>query len=265
MKMPAFFRNPHLQPLLSIAIIGLFIGFLFSQLFSLDTEKNDKEEKKEKARIYQVGASIGQETMASARVFSPLPLANALSLEFGDEVKAATRLFSEKQMVGRFEGKMFTEKAVFRADAYFFEVFDYEIVKGKPNIALTAPNTAVMTASCAKRYFGENIYAGIGKTFTLNHQPYELKAIVKDQSKSAASVSFDMLLSLSSLTPLDDNQNWSWNIVDTYLRLDENACPQHLRARLPQIVEKYARPQLGSAFDKWLDRGGQLRYFLEAV
>lgn len=263
MKMLHIFRNPTYRTLLSIAIIGLFIGFIFSQFFPIDNEQKAKQDKKEKARIYQVGASIGQESLASAKVFSPLPLANALSLEFGDEVKAATRLFSESQMVGRYEGKMFTEQAVFRADAFFFDVFEYDVVKGQPNLALVSPHAAIMTKSCAIRYFGEDMEANIGKAFTLNHQPYELKAIVEDQVGDAPS--FDMLLSLASLTPLENNQNWSWNIVDTYLRLDEDACAQHLRARLPQVVEKYARPQLGSSFDKWLSQGGQLRYFLEAV
>jgi len=263
MKMLHVFRNPTYRTLLSIAIIGLFIGFLFSQLFPIDEKAKTKQEKKEKARIYQVGASIGQESLASARVFSPLPLAKALSREFGDEVKAATRLFSEKQMVGRYEGKMFTELSVFRSDAYFFDVFDFKTIDGKTTSALVSPYTAVMTASCARRYFGDDTQASIGKTFTLNHQPYELKAIVEDQKDSP--LGFDMLLSLSSLTPLENNQNWSWNIVDTYLRLDEHACAQHLLAKLPEVVEKYARPQLGTSFDKWRSQGGEPRYFLEAV
>lgn len=263
MKPLRFFSNPIFRTLLSIAIIGLFIGYLFSQLFPIDKAEKAKEEQKEKARIYQVGAAIGQESLASARVFSPLPLAGALSQEFGDEVKAVTRLFGEKQMVGRYEGKMFTEKSVFRADAFFFDVFDCKTVDGKIATALVSPYTAVMTASCAKRYFGEKTDASIGKIFTLNHQPYELKAIVEDQKDTP--VDFDMLLSLASLTPLDNNQNWSWNIVDTYLRLDKDACAQHLLSKLPQVVEKYARPQLGSSFDKWRSQGGQARYFLEAV
>jgi putative ABC transport system permease protein len=264
MKVIQFFQHPANRTLLSIAIIGLFIGFLFSQLFAVDEKEKAQPEKKEKARIYQVGASIGQEALTSTRVFSPLPLAGALSQEFGDEVQAATRLFSERQMVGRYEGKMFTEQAVFRADAFFFDVFDYDVVKGNAASALLASHAAVMTESCATRYFGNDMQANIGKTFTLDHQTYELKAIVDDKANDAP-LEFDMLLSLASLTPLENSQDWSWNIVDTYLRLDEDACAQHLLAKLPLVVEKYARPQLGSSFDKWRSQGGQPRYFLEAV
>lgn len=264
MKASNIFLHPSNRPLLSIAIIGLFIGFLFSQIFSVENNKKPQPEKKEKARIYQVGASLGQESLTSARVFSPLPLAGALSQEFGDEVKAATRLFSERQMVGRFEGKMFTEQAVYRSDAFFFDVFEYDVVNGNAASALLSPHAAVMTTSCAKRYFGEDMQANIGKSFTLDHQSYQLKAIVEDKVNDDP-LEFDVLLSLASLTPLENNQDWSWNIVDTYLRLDEDACAQHLLAKLPLVVEKYARPQLGTSFDKWRSQGGQPRYFLEAV
>ncbi len=261
MKSLSFIQHPTFRPLLSIAIIGLFIGFIFSQLFPLSEKKEEKGEKKEKARIYQVGASIGQENLATTRIFSPLPLADALSQEFGDDVKAATRLLREKQMVGRYEGKMFTEKAVLRADSYFFDVFDCDIMKGNALQALTSPQAVVMTESCAKRYFGKNLNDCIGKKLTLDHKPYQLTAVIADP-RTHAHLTFEMLIPLTSM---ENNQNWSWNIVDTYMRLDAHACPKHLLARLPQIVEKYARPQLGTSFDKWRSQGGQARCFLEAV
>jgi len=259
MKLFRYFNHPTSKTLMSFAIIGLFLGFIFSQFFPI--KEKEKEEKREKARIYQVGASIGQSPFASARMFSPLPLADALSHEFGDQVQAATRLFNEKQMVGRYEGRMFTEQAVIRSDEAFFEVFEMELVSGETQQALSTPNAVVMTSSCAKRYFGEVSDETIGKTVLLDHKPFEVTAIVEDTGKELPG-GFDMVL---PLPVLDSNQDWSWNIVDTYLKLDESACPKHLLNKLPHVVEKYARPQLGTSFDKWRRQGGQPNCFLEAV
>jgi putative ABC transport system permease protein len=237
---------------------GLGIAFLLTFLLSGPFSRKKLLQQKSTPRIYQVGASIGQGQADT----SPLPLAEVLSEEFSQEVLAATRIFPERPRIGRYEGRVFREAAIYRADARFFEVFDFPMLKGKASEALKTPFSVVMTASCARRYFAGEARPGL--QLTIDHQAYVLTGIVEDPGP-CESMQFDMLLSLSSITPLEKDQSWSWNIVETYVRLDEEACAQKLRERLPSVVEKYARPQLGEDFDSWLRQGGQTRCFMRSV
>ncbi len=240
-----------------ISLTGLAILILSysSTHHKLELDKTGKQ-------VYAVGALLGQPGQSASEVASPPPLANVLTQEFQEEVKAVTRILPEGFSVGRYEGKVFHENHIFRADEAFFEVFDVEMKAGDQDNALTQPYSVVMTRSSSERYFGPN--PRLGQQLHLNHQPYTLTAIIDDMTPCAP-LQFDMLLSMSTHQAVDLNENWSWHIMDTYLRLNEEISPVDLEEQLPLVVEKYARPQLGENFDRWLGRGGQLSFFLQAV
>lgn len=44
---------------------------------------------------------------------------------------------------------------MYLADASFFKVFSYPLISGDPETCLTEPNSLVISASTAKKYFGE--------------------------------------------------------------------------------------------------------------
>ena len=49
----------------------------------------------------------------------------------------------------------FYQKDIFYANQGFLEMFSFEMIKGNPQKALVEPNTAIITESEAKKYFGD--------------------------------------------------------------------------------------------------------------
>jgi len=49
----------------------------------------------------------------------------------------------------------FVEKKIVFADSNFFKMFNFPLIKGNPQTALTAPKTVVISESMARKYFGD--------------------------------------------------------------------------------------------------------------
>ena len=60
----------------------------------------------------------------------------------------------------------FNERKLFFADASFFSVFSYTLLTGDANTVLSQPNTAVLSESTAKKYFGD--VDPVGKIIQIN-------------------------------------------------------------------------------------------------
>lgn len=212
------------------------------------------------SNVYSLGSCLKNDSQKEAN--SPPPLARMIVKEF-DGVAAATRLFSEKSMPGHFEGNAFIESNIYTADPEFFDVFGVDLLLGDKKTALKDAQAVVMTESCAKRYFGTK-KPPAGTTFMLDHKAYSLAGVMAD-TDARLPVKFDMLISMASRSGMEKSSDWSWNVVSTYLRLDENTSADALLEQLPNMVEKYARPYFGDSFDQWLRQGGHLACSMRAV
>ena len=78
----------------------------------------------------------------------------------------------------------------------FFDVFSFPLIAGNPKTALNDPNTAVISQSGAKKYFGtEDV---IGKTFETNEKvSYKITALMKDMPRNSH-FNYDFLLSMDN-------------------------------------------------------------------
>jgi len=56
----------------------------------------------------------------------------------------------------QFEDKKFVETRFYFTDPDVFEVFSFPLIEGDPQKCLTAPFSVAITASAARRYFGES-------------------------------------------------------------------------------------------------------------
>ena len=96
------------------------------------------------------------------------------------------------------------------ADASFFEVFSFELIKGNPATALTNPNGVILTETTAQRLFGDVDPMGkpltaINDSYLQNGQPAPadleegiVTGILKDLPLNSH-LQFEMLVSLSTL------------------------------------------------------------------
>lgn len=94
------------------------------------------------------------------------------------------------------------EKQVLFADSNFFRFFSYHMVKGDPATALVRPYSVVITATAAKRYFGND--DPIGKTLLYNKSyPLEVTGVCADPP-SNTSIDFECVVSGASMRTMKE-------------------------------------------------------------
>ncbi len=145
-----------------INILGLAIGMACSLLIVLwvrdetdfDTfHKNGKD-------IYRV-ITIGKNGNDFS---SPAPFAPAVAAEI-PEVVAAARVGYMPRIMFQNEKRVFYEESGITTDAALFRIFSFPLLQGDIDSAFIEPDSIILSASMARRYFGND--DPIGKTLLL--------------------------------------------------------------------------------------------------
>ncbi len=155
-------------------------------------------------------------------VISP-PLASALEQNLPEVLRAARYLELSKQLV-KIDEKKFLENEVSVADPAFLEMFNFPLTQGEPQTALREPQTALITESTARKYFG--IEDPIGKVLSLGGR-YDIKVtgVLKDLP-SNSHLQFTILLPVTLLKDLGWNlDDWQRFFIHTYIQLHPESAP----------------------------------------
>ena len=145
------------------------------------------------------------------------------------QVEAFTRTIKYPKSVV-YGTKVFNEKNVLYADADFFHIFSFTMLRGNAASVLESPNKIVLTKSSAKKYFGTE--DPVGKTVRVNDlQDYEVTGVVEDVPLNSQ-VQFDMVCSFTSLGVAKTEEWFSANYI-TYLLLHD---PQHISNLQQQLI-----------------------------
>ncbi len=132
-------------------------------------------------------------------------------------------------------------------------MFSYPVIKGKAAGALAEPNTAVLTASTAKKYFGTE--DPIGKTISRNgEEDYKVTAVVADMPVNTH-LKFDMLLSFITyikLTSSDADVGFNWDGFYTYLLLKPGVNVKAVEEKISKVAAKKNDPE-GTSKHKTID------------
>jgi len=241
----------------SINILGLAIGLaccLLIGLYIQDELSYDRYHAK-KNRIYRVlhgysdsgtsgATATAQRGSYTYQVWGNAPVGKTLKSDF-PEVQEVTQFSGQSSVLLRYGDKAFQEDNVFFADSNVLDVFSWKLLKGNPKTALVAPYSVLLTASTAKKYFGnEN---PIGKTLEggntggrANPGTYTVTGILQD-IPSNSHFTFDILMSMSSF-----RQSWAepfeqWGYVDfyTYFVVPENFNIKQLSAKIPAFLTRH--------------------------
>jgi len=231
-----------------INVVGLAIGMsccivillLVRHEFSFDAlhEKGD--------RIHRVllHVAFGDKDMVTTSTYGPM--GQALVDDY-PEVVGFTRFHytnSSDRLLLEYEGRrLFLEKTRY-AEPSFFEIFDFKLASGNPEIALNTPNTAVLTQDVAKRIFVDE--DPMGKVFLRDGKtPYKVMGILEDMPKNSH-LQFNMLLSMTELLHNPNHKINSWGSFDfdTYLLLREGADSRSLERRLRAFAQRYLGPSV---------------------
>ena len=136
------------------------------------------------------------------------------------------------------EEASFYEEGVLYADPSLMDFFDLDVVSGDSANALVNPNTAVVTASFAKKMFGS--LDAIGKIIQVDKkESFEIKAVVEDQI-TQSHFQGDIFLSYSTLD--EDINRVGWRITYSYVMLSKEADVEFLRAKMGEDSEEMLSP-----------------------
>jgi putative ABC transport system permease protein len=224
----------------AINIGGLAVSltaFILMALYIQNELSYDKFNSKAN-NIYRVVDDKQTNALMQHGAGSAAPMAPALLNDF-PQVKQAARLINAESLV-KYQDKLFEERSVFFADASIFKVFDFGMVNGDINTALTTPMSIVITQKTATKYFGKA--DAVGKTLLLDGKGMRVTGVVKDVPANSH-ISFDILISMATAQQKDSGYDWlftNWysNNFWTYILLPDN----------------YGADQLTSQFDAFADR-----------
>ncbi|MEQ9414999.1 MAG: ABC transporter permease, partial [Cyclobacteriaceae bacterium] len=183
------------------------------------------------------------------------------------EVEASTRLigFPNFASVVRYKDNIFSEHYFFSADSNFFEVFPFQLLKGNKTDVLRHPNTIVLTASTAVKYFGDE--EPIGKVLELDNQNLEVVGVMQDVPENSH-MKFDALGPAIGIDFLEA-PNYYIAGTFTYVKLATDAKAESAESKIPALVDKYAAGQierdLGISYQKYIADGNGYKYLLQPL
>lgn len=215
--------------------IGLsFCFFVFQYLgFELSYDKFNSKYHKIYRLVTNVQTSNGIDYQSSTE-----PMAAAIRADF-PEVKEVTHIFLDYFLVQRDE-KNFGEEKVAYADSSFFSVFNYPLLSGNVQTALSAPFDFILSESTAKKYFGKTNV--VGESLIVNGKnPVRITGVMKDMPANSH-LHVDIIASMSTLlkgfNPSIDG-NWNYFGFYSYLVLDNKEKAAALEKKLSGFMLKY--------------------------
>lgn len=223
-----------------INILGLTTGItccMLIFLFILNEFSVDNFHKKGKNifRVMRVGNNNGvrSEIPYVSATYGP-----ALKNDFPDAIEESVRVMHDNNLLS-YKNVSFNEKNMFLTDANFFKVFDFHLLKGDPASVLKDPNSIVLTASTAKKYFGDE--DPIGKIIEMNKQQQLKVTGITADVPANSHLQFDMVVPLEVLRPTQPNwfEEWPNNTMFTYVLLNPAVKPAQLESQFPGFMDKY--------------------------
>jgi putative ABC transport system permease protein len=232
-------KNLRKQKLFSmINILGLTVGItccLMIFLFILNEFGYDNFHKNGKYiyRVMRVAKLNGERTEIP---YLSAPYATALLNDYPDAIQKAVRVMPDNDLIS-YRNVSFNEKNIYLTDSNFFELFDFPLLKGNPATVLKEPNSIVLTASAAKKYFGSE--DPIGKVVEFNKKLQLKVTEVALDVPVNSHLNFDMVVPISNFHTAVWFNQWPNNSMFVYVQLNWATNPDQLKSRFPSFMDKY--------------------------
>jgi putative ABC transport system permease protein len=162
--------------------------------------------------------------------------APALKSDFPEVEQAARLLRTFRQPLVKREDKAFAEDRLPYADSELFDVLTIPFARGRREGALSRPNTMVITASLAERYFGAR--DPLGETLDVDGVPTEVTGLVEDPP-SNSHLKYRGFLSYRTLEAKNRVPDWQRYDPHTYLKLRPGTDLEAFAAKVARLSEPY--------------------------
>ncbi len=238
-----------------INIFGLTSGIafcIFILLFCLFELSYDAYHR-DVDRTYLVALSRKSETSLEL-VSSNFPLLAPTLKEKYPQVENAGRINTTGIVHVSYKKRLFKEEELWYSDSEIFQLLDIPFIKGSPNMALTRTNTAVLSETMVKKYFGTE--DPIGKVIRVGERDYEVTGIVRDSPYNTV-FRYDIIMSWKTIENDEFMVGWHPGLIATLclIKLREETDPkrfEELISRLPDEFVAEALAEMGLTYRNFL-------------
>lgn len=246
----------------AISVIGLSASLACAVLIylHLDHETGFDRFHENLGRIYRVGLDwhydSGQRWQSAAGngIVGPTAESEIPGIE------AAVRLYKvswEHRAVVKVGDQVEYQPQAYYADARFFDVFTFPLMRGDPKTALHKPNSVVLSARAARRFFGDE--NPVGKQIAVQDTILcEVTGVLAPQL-NPSHLRFELLISYETILGQHHNINrvhWGRHGVYTYVLLAESASAENVGAELYDISHRHwgeTEDEIGLRFKHFLE------------
>jgi putative ABC transport system permease protein len=188
-------------------------------------------------RIYRLRYERSSAEGESVKFASCCPPAAIRIRELYPEVEKIARVFRYRATV-IFGDRHYYEERMFFVEPQFFDVFDADMVTGDPATGISGANTAFISESYAKKYFGED--DPLGKTINVDREmSFVITGVYRDFPGNSH-IRIDIMLSWPNLLTHygpDIEMSWGDTGFFTYLVLNPSANAMEFEEKLKSLVE----------------------------
>ncbi len=223
-------------------LLGLAVGLACSVIIVLylQNELTYDQHYPNHERIYRISSTFDIEGKQDDFALSSAGIGPLLEMEW-PEIEVFTRIGQVGQVLFKHEEVSIYESQFYWTDSTYFDVFEHPFLHGDPATCLKEPNSVVITASTADRYFGNK--HPIGQTISTQQRDYLITGVIEDLPENTH-FKFDGLIAVSTFyadqPSVERFAQMLWNMsVSTYFKIPPGLDTQILDQRFPAFYDKY--------------------------
>ena len=230
-----------------INTLGLALGLSACILILLYVQDELSYEKSfsNHEKIYRLVQDFPMGNHLSQSATVPFPTKNTMAEDFPEISNTALvyrpSSWGNPTLIKYEEDEYYEDEFVF-AEQNFLKIYNFDFIKGDPKKSLLGPNEIIITASIAKKYFGDD--EPIGKILNLNSfRDLEVVGVIKELPKNTH-LDFNIICSFETFRTFFNNQSlfdtqWVWVAAWMYFTIDNPDDVIHMREQLPFFVKNH--------------------------
>src|SRR4051812_1490003 len=215
----------------AINIAGLTLGLtacILIGLFVWDEKQYDRfiPEQDQVFRMYDERSTPEGITKVTP---TPPMFATTLKLDFPETEKTARILMTQLKVLFEAPGKQTYEENGVMTETSFFEIFPLKLKFGSYTKALDDASSIILSEELAERFFGKQ--NPVGKTISMNKQPFLVKAVLADQrAKFHLKINYALPVAAAGVEP-KRMESWNWQQFFTYIKLKKGTDVQLIQKK----------------------------------
>ena len=158
------------------------------------------------------------------------------------DLGSVSQIFYYAEAQVTIDQSIYKQKKIIFAEPQFLEIFDFRFIHGEPTFALNDPNSAILSQTVAKKYFGDK--SPLGEVIKLNNKiELKISGVIEDPPENTH-IPIQIIASIEALSADFVGINfdrWSMTLPnsETYILLPENYKPNQLEEQLNIFKNKY--------------------------